>query len=152
MTFSCVPSMARQRTCRVAVHICLAICHTRGLIFTPSSINKMGPSTSKSGTHRVPDGKQVLPLSFFNPWHLVSTIKIQRKASPITPPIKTGAIEEVIQHSSKTVASNTPSLLNNTNLTFRLLPQTLTLAYQFLNVTQPGSFGDCLLCVFHTAG
>ena len=38
-------------------------------------------------------------------------------------------------------------LINGTNLSFCLLLQTLTLAYQLLNVTRPGCFKDCWLCV-----
>jgi hypothetical protein len=37
--------------------------------------------------------------------------------------------------------------MDSTNLSFYLLLQTLTLAYQLLNVTRPGCFKDCWLCV-----
>ena len=37
--------------------------------------------------------------------------------------------------------------MNNTNLSFHLLLQTMTLAYQLLNITRPGRFKDCWLCV-----
>jgi hypothetical protein len=41
----------------------------------------------------------------------------------------------------------TSSLINGTILSFHLLLQTLTLAYQLLNVTRPVCFKDCWLCV-----
>jgi hypothetical protein len=41
----------------------------------------------------------------------------------------------------------TSPLIYSTNLSFLLLLQTLTLAYQLLNVTRPGRFKDCWLCV-----
>ncbi|XP_021516443.1 endogenous retrovirus group FC1 Env polyprotein-like isoform X2 [Meriones unguiculatus] len=77
----------------------------------------------------------------------ISTIYIQRTYIPITQSLNMGEVGNVIKHSSKVIASLTSPLLNNTNLSFRLLLQTLTLAYKLLNVTQPGHFGDCWLCV-----
>lgn len=63
---------------------------------------------------------------FSSNWHQVSMIKIQRQYILITQALEIGEIEEVIQHSSKVVTFLIFPLLNNTNLLFRLLLQTLT--------------------------
>jgi hypothetical protein len=77
----------------------------------------------------------------------VSTIHIQWKYVSITQPFDIGKADEIIKHSSEVLTSLTSPLINNTNLSFCLLLQTLTLAYQLLNVTRPGHFRDCWLCV-----
>ena len=76
-----------------------------------------------------------------------STIHIQRKCVSIAPPLNIGKVGEIIKHSSKVLTSLTSPLMNSTNLPFCLLLQTLTLAYQLLNVTRPGCFKDCWLRV-----
>lgn len=75
----------------------------------------------------------------------ISTIHIQRKYVQIIQSPEMGEIGEIIKHSSKVITSFTSPLLYNTNLSFHLLLQTLALAYQLPNVTQPGHFGDCWL-------
>jgi hypothetical protein len=52
-----------------------------------------------------------------------------------------------MKHSSEVLTSLTSSLMNGTNLSSSLLFQTLTSAYQVLNVTRPVHFEDCWLCV-----
>ena len=77
----------------------------------------------------------------------VSTIHIQRKYISIAQPLGIEKVGEIIKHSSEVLDSLTAPLINGTNLSFRLLLQTLTSAYQLLNVTRPGRFKDCWLCV-----
>jgi hypothetical protein len=76
------------------------------------------------------------------PGYPVSTIHIQRKCVLIAQPLDIRKVGEVIQHSSEILTSLT-SPLNGTNFSFRLLLQTLTSAYQLLNVTRPGCFKVC---------
>lgn len=64
-----------------------------------------------------------------------------------TQALETGELQEETQHSSKLITSLISSLLNNTNLSFHLLLQTLTSSYQLLNINQSDGFGDCWLCV-----
>ena len=74
-------------------------------------------------------------------------VHIQRKYVSIAQPLDIRNVGEVIQHSSEVLTSLTSPLINGTNLSFHLLLQTLTLAYQLLNVTRPVCFKDCWLCV-----
>ena len=77
----------------------------------------------------------------------VSTIKIQRKYVSIAQPLDIEGVGKIIKHSSEVLTSLTSPLINGTSLSFRLLLQTLTLAYKLLNITRPGRFKDCWLCV-----
>jgi hypothetical protein len=77
----------------------------------------------------------------------VSTICIPRKYVSIAQPLDIGKVGDVIKHSPEVFTSLTSPLINSINLSFCLLFQTLTLVYQFLNVTRPGCFKDCWLCV-----
>lgn len=73
-------------------------------------------------------------------------IHIQRNSVLIIQTLEIGEIGDVIKHSSKVITTLTSLLLNYATLSFNLL-QTLTLAYQPFNATQPGHFGDCWLSV-----
>ena len=77
----------------------------------------------------------------------VSTLCIQRKSVSISQPLDIIKVGEVIKHSSEVLTSLTFPLINGTTLSFCLLLQTMTSAYQILNVTWPGCFKDCWLCI-----
>jgi hypothetical protein len=73
----------------------------------------------------------------------VSTILIQRKYVSIAQTLDIGKVGEIIKHSSEVLTSLISPLINDTNLSFLLLLQTLTSLYQLLNVILPGHFKDC---------
>jgi hypothetical protein len=101
-------------------------------------------------THDIPGGKQELLVSFTTKTQLsspVSTIHIQRKYVTITQTLDIRKVGEINKHSSEVLTSLPSPLINSTNLSFCLLLHTLTLAYELINVTRPGCFKDCWLCV-----
>lgn len=107
---------------------------------SPKSYLKPPTSLGICISHRKPSPQDCC----FNPRLPGSTIDIQREYVLVTQ-IHGDKGHRRDKHLPKVIASLTSSL--NTDLSFCLLLQTLTSAYQLLDVIGRGHFGDCWLCV-----